>query len=78
MLAAALVGGVALALFDEEDCPLGARVAAGAALGLALLALLGYVTASWFGLNRPSIAAAASTASASPFTSHARGPGACC
>ena len=59
VLVAAVAGGVALALLDEERVPLGARLAAGGALGLSLLALVGYVAASWLGLTRASVAVAA-------------------
>jgi hypothetical protein len=61
VLAAAALGGVALTLFGDEDDPppLAARLAAGAALGLALLALVGYVAASWLGLHRASVGLAA-------------------
>jgi hypothetical protein len=55
LLAAALVGGVALALRDEDEAPLYARLATGAALGLVLEALLGYVAASWLGLGNASL-----------------------
>lgn len=60
VLAAALLGGVALTLWGDEDAPTYARLAAGAALGLVLLSLLGYLAASWLGLNRLSIGLAGS------------------
>ena len=59
VLAAAVAGGVALTHADDDELPAGARLAAGAALGLALLALAGYVAASWLGLHRASVFGAA-------------------
>ncbi len=55
LLAAALVGGVALALRDEDEAPAHVRLATGAALGLVLQALLGYLAASWLGLGSASL-----------------------
>lgn len=60
VLVAAVLGGVALTLFDDEDAPTYARLAAGAALGLVLFSLLGYLSAAWLGLRGLSIGLAAS------------------
>lgn len=60
LLVAAVLGGVALTLFEDEDAPTYARLAAGAALGLVLLSLLGFLAASWLGLRGLSMGLAAS------------------
>ena len=63
-LLAALVGGVALSLFlDEEQAPLHVRLAQGAVLGLVLLALGGYPLAAFFGMRPASVWLAALLAS---------------
>jgi hypothetical protein len=59
LLAAALAGGVALALHDEDEAPWHARLAAGAAFGLVLWSLLGYLAASLLGLSLRSAGLAA-------------------
>lgn len=65
LLAAVVLGGAALTLRDEDDAPpLHVRLAAGAALGLALWSLIGYVLAAGFGFGSGSAAAAAALAAA--------------
>lgn len=60
LIAAAVVGGVALTLYAEEEAPVHVRLAAGSALGLVLVSLLGYIAASFLGLTGPSVGLAAS------------------
>lgn len=64
LLAAALLGGTALALRDEDEAPAHARLAAGAVLGLAVLGLAGYAAAAALGLGAGSNGLAALVAAA--------------
>lgn len=60
VLVAALLGGVALSLLLDEDwAPLHARLAMAAALGLTLVALVGYPVAALFGMGQKSLGLAA-------------------
>src|SRR5687767_8016679 len=51
VLAAAVAGGTLLAAHIEPRASLFERLALGAALGVTVQALLGFVLASWFGLT---------------------------
>jgi hypothetical protein len=51
LLLAALAGGTLFASLFDEDAPLTARLAAGAPIGLAMLALAGFVAASLLGMG---------------------------
>jgi hypothetical protein len=51
ILAAAVAGGAALATLAEPRDPLWTRLAVGAALGVAVQSLAGFIAASWLGLT---------------------------
>lgn len=55
----AIAGGALLTYLYDEDAPLAARLAAGACIGFAALGLLGFILASFFGLNAFTLLAAA-------------------
>lgn len=55
VLLAAILGGAAAVSVVDERAPLGARLAAGAPVGLALLGLVGFALALAFGLSRASV-----------------------
>jgi hypothetical protein len=55
LLAAAILGGTLLTFLFDHDAPRAARICMGASLGLPLLATIGFLLATWLGLNPRSI-----------------------